>query len=336
MRGASARGCRTRGSWPASADANWATGANRSAGALAKARASAPATPGRHLRAEPGDRRRRRDRMLVEQALRGRAGERRLAGEHLVEHAGQAVEVAPPIEVRLAGGLLRAHVRRRADRHARSASALAAGGADRLRDPEVGHDGVAALEQDVLRLDVAVDRRRGRGRSSARRRPRARCGARRRRGSCFSRSSRSRRDSPSTAASRRTGARPPRPSRRAAGCADGAGWPRSRSRGGNARRQARRELRLQHLDRDLAVVLEVLGNIDGGHAPFAELALDLVAAGERGGQPALSVAHGTPAAIGTSYPPRMGGTSFYWYWMYTGAGLNFSTSAGLSIGLSFL
>ena len=28
--------------------------------------------------------------------------------------------------------------------------------------------------------------------------------------------------------------------------------------------------------------------------------------------------------------------SFYWYWMYTGAGLNFSTSAGLSIGLSFL
>ena len=45
------------------------------------------------------------------------------------------------------------------------------------------------------------------------------------------------------------------------------------------------ELGPQHLDRDLAVVLEVLGEIDGGHAALAELALDAVAVGEGGAKP---------------------------------------------------
>ena len=40
------------------------------------------------------------------------AGVRRLARQHLVEHAGQAVHVAPGIQRPLAGGLLRTHVRR--------------------------------------------------------------------------------------------------------------------------------------------------------------------------------------------------------------------------------
>ena len=38
----------------------------------------------------------------------------------------------------------------------------------------------------------------------------------------------------------------------------------------------------QHLDRDLAVVLEVLGEVHRGHAAGAELALDAVAVGEGG------------------------------------------------------
>jgi hypothetical protein len=36
------------------------------------------------------------------------------------------------------------------------------------------------------------------------------------------------------------------------------------------------ELRPQHLDRDLSVMLEILGEINGGHAAPAELALDQV------------------------------------------------------------
>jgi hypothetical protein len=40
-----------------------------------------------------------------------------------------------------------------------------------------------------------------------------------------------------------------------------------------------RQLRAQDLDRDLAVVLEVLRQIHRGHAALPELALDLVAAG---------------------------------------------------------
>ena len=43
--------------------------------------------------------------------------------------------------------------------------------------------------------------------------------------------------------------------------------------------QHRSELRLEHLQRDLALVLEVFGEIDGGHAPGAEFALDAIAIG---------------------------------------------------------
>ncbi len=45
-----------------------------------------------------------------------------------------------------------------------------------------------------------------------------------------------------------------------------------------------RELGAQHLDGDLAVVLEVVGEVDGGHAALAELALDRVAVGQCDGQ----------------------------------------------------
>ena len=44
------------------------------------------------------------------------------------------------------------------------------------------------------------------------------------------------------------------------------------------------ELGVQHLERDLAVVLEVVGEVHRRHAARAELALDAVAVGERGGE----------------------------------------------------
>ena len=46
--------------------------------------------------------------------------------------------------------------------------------------------------------------------------------------------------------------------------------------------QLRAYLRLEHLDRHLAVMLEVLGEVDRGHAAGAELPLDGVAVGEEG------------------------------------------------------
>ena len=44
------------------------------------------------------------------------------------------------------------------------------------------------------------------------------------------------------------------------------------------------EFGLQDLDRDLAIVLEVLGEVHRGHAARAQLALEAVAVGEGGGQ----------------------------------------------------
>ena len=107
---ATARGC--------SALANWATGLKRSAGVLASARWSAAATSagtaGRSWVIGGGF----ADQVLVHDALDRGPGEGRLSRQHLVEHAAEGVEIAPPIEVALAGGLFRAHVLHGADGHA--------------------------------------------------------------------------------------------------------------------------------------------------------------------------------------------------------------------------
>ena len=44
------------------------------------------------------------------------------------------------------------------------------------------------------------------------------------------------------------------------------------------------QLGVQDLDGDLAAVLQVLGEVDGGHAALAELALEAVAVGQGGGE----------------------------------------------------
>ena len=85
------------------------------------------------------------------------AGEWRLAGQHLVEHAGQTVEVAPPVHLSLSGGLLRAHIGRRAEREAGLGESLSPGCVHRSRNAEISDHRLLSLEQDVLRLDVPVD-----------------------------------------------------------------------------------------------------------------------------------------------------------------------------------
>ena len=47
------------------------------------------------------------------------------------------------------------------------------------------------------------------------------------------------------------------------------------------RAQGGGELGAEHLDRDLALVLQVFGQEDGGHAALAELALEQVAGAQR-------------------------------------------------------
>jgi hypothetical protein len=63
----------------------------------------------------------------------------------------------------------------------------------------------------------------------------------------------------------------------------------------------------EDLEGDLAVVLQVRAEIDGGHAALAELALDAVAVGEGSleafgdlaqGAPPCSIAHGARCALG--------------------------------------
>ena len=66
--------------------------------------------------------------------------------------------------------------------------------------------------------------------------------------------------------------------------------------------ERRREVGAQHLDRHLAVVLEVFGEIDHRHPALAELALDAVAVGERGGEPVERQRGGDVGSRGVEAP----------------------------------
>ena len=90
-----------------------------------------------------------------EDRLGGRSGERGLAGEHLVHHAAERVDVAARVEMAVGCTLLRTHVGGRAQREPVSSGARP--GVHGSGDAEVGEHTSLALQQDVLRLDVAMD-----------------------------------------------------------------------------------------------------------------------------------------------------------------------------------
>ena len=100
--------------------------------------------------------RHRIERMTRHDRLRRGSGERRLAGQRLVEHTRETVDVTAPIDLPRSRCLLGRHVRRSADGQAGLRELVAAGRADGTRDAEVRDDRVPARQHDVLRLDVTV------------------------------------------------------------------------------------------------------------------------------------------------------------------------------------
>lgn len=92
-----------------------------------------------------------------DQCLRVGGGKERLPGQRLERQDPEPIEIRPMVQVAIAGGLLRGHVRRGAEDDSRCGSAPRQGGGAGSGDAEVGHQGEATLEQDVLGLDVAMD-----------------------------------------------------------------------------------------------------------------------------------------------------------------------------------
>ena len=88
--------------------------------------------------------------------LRGGSCERRLAHQHFIRHRAKRIDVALGRDVALPHCLLGAHVLRRAERHPRLGHPPAGGVRRREGDAEVGHQRAAVVQQDVLRLDVAL------------------------------------------------------------------------------------------------------------------------------------------------------------------------------------
>src|SRR3954470_9551580 len=95
--------------------------------------------------------------MPSDQRLGRTSREWRLSGEHLVQHAPEAVDIAAAVDARIGHALLRTHVGRGAERYAGAGQLLLAECAGGTRDPEVGDQCLAILEEDVLGLDVAVN-----------------------------------------------------------------------------------------------------------------------------------------------------------------------------------
>src|SRR5436305_1754945 len=86
-------------------------------------------------RAHHADVRRRRRHVLARHALGARSSERWFPREHLVEHAGEAVQVAATIHPLAPHRLLRTHVAWRTDCYPGFRQFVAGGGRNRPRDP---------------------------------------------------------------------------------------------------------------------------------------------------------------------------------------------------------
>jgi hypothetical protein len=221
--------------------------------------------------------RRRLGEAAHEHRLRGRPVERRLAGKHLVQHRGQRVDVGPRVEPLVARGLLGAHVGRRADDEPCLGQLLLVAPSEVPRDPEVGHERVAVVgEEQVLGLDVAVD-------DAVAMRVLERL--RRLAGDTERVLDRELPLPPEPVAERFAldeRHREPEASGRLAGVEDRQDVGMLEPRGEPDLSEEAlgpervRQLGMEHLERHRAVVLEVAGEEDGGHAAAAELALERV------------------------------------------------------------
>ena len=223
--------------------------------------------------------------------LHARPRERRLADQHLVRHRTERIHVAARIDGALAHRLLGTHVLRRAEREPGLRHPLAAGALHGERDAEVGHERVAALQQDVLRLDVAMDH-------AEAVRVAERIGDFARDADRFV--DRQLAVALEARAQRLAGDQRHHVVEQAVGLA--AVEQRQDVRMLQARRGAdlgeealaaerRAQVGVQHLDGDVAIVLEIVREVHGGHAALAELAVEAVAVGEGGGE-AVERAHG--------------------------------------------
>ncbi len=88
--------------------------------------------------------------------LHGIATKRWLAGQHLVQHAAEAVDVGAAIHPLFSDGLLWAHVLRRAEDDPREGETLVPLRLQHARNAEVCEQRLPGGEEDVLGLDIAV------------------------------------------------------------------------------------------------------------------------------------------------------------------------------------
>ncbi len=222
----------------------------------------------------------------------------RLAGEQLIQHAAETVDVATRIELPLAQRLLGTHVLGRAHREPNLREPLPRRGAHGQGDPEIGDHRLAFIEQDVFRLDVPMDdvlrvrvpqgggdisgdtERLLNGELFLPRQPVAQ------RFACHVRHDVEQKPVRFTGVVQRQDVGMIQP-------------------GGDLHLtqkpigpEGRRHLRAEHLDRHPTVMLDVVREIDGGHAAAPQLSLDDIAAGEGGVEAvALISLHGSSSKI---------------------------------------
>ena len=82
---------------------------------------------------------------------------RGIARKGFIQHGAERIDVGAAVDLTIAGGLFGRHVLRGAEREAGLRDPRAAGVADGECDPEVGDEGLAFVEENVLGLEVAVD-----------------------------------------------------------------------------------------------------------------------------------------------------------------------------------
>ena len=248
----------------------------------------------RYGRAQHAKARRLLGEELGDERLGRRAGYGRLAGEHLVQHGGHGVHVAARVDGSIGDGLFGTHVLRRADRQTALRQPVPPRVPHRHRDAEVGEHREALVEQDVLRLDVSmhdtlsmrvVERRRDLPRDVERlvevKLPLAiELGAQR-----FAADERHHVVQKPV---RRPGVDQGEDVRMIEPRADAdlVQEPLAAEHGG--------ELRTQHLEGDVALVLEVMGEKNRCHPARADLALDAIAVRQHRGQPRAHLAHERP------------------------------------------